>query len=145
MSDSFEYDFRNYHFKVTEHPRGDGVIIQITGKDKCIQSDELDEVNELINNMGKWEKMIISIMNLNKVLGIFSGIAERDIEEFIIDNYRIITVFEDPSITRGGAIQVRISPYNPKTAISTNIIFNLLKSATKWKLLNETLCELKDN
>ena len=146
MSDSLEYDFRNYHFEVREHSRGDGVIIEITGKHNQSVSDDLDEINELIMNMGKWEKMLISIMNLNKDLRTFSGIEERDVEEFIIDNYRIETNTQDPStVDRISALHSWITPYDLKTPISTNTIFNLLKNAIKWKLLNETLRDFKGN
>ena len=66
MSDSLEYDFRNYHFEVTEATSGHRVRIKTTGKDNMIIPDDVDEVQEIIMNMGKWEKMLISIMNLNK-------------------------------------------------------------------------------
>ena len=140
MSDPHEYDFRNYHFEVTTHPKGDGVIIKITGIVKQIVSDDLDEIKELIMNMGNWEKMLISIMNLNKDLRISSGIEERDVEEFIIDNYRIETGTKDPSIeSRISALFAWITPYDLKTPISPNTIFNLLKNAIKWTLLVDTM------
>lgn len=146
MSDSLEYDFRNYHFEVREHSRGDGITIKTTGKDNQIIPNDIDEVQELIMNMGKWEKMLISIMNLNKDLRISAGIEEINIEEFIIDNYRIETNTKDPSIEdRISALHSWITPYDLKTPISTNTIFNLLKNAIKWKLLNETLRDFKGN
>lgn len=144
MSDSLEYDFRNYHFEVTSHPKGDGVIIKITGKYKQIVFDDLDDIKDLIRNMGKWEKMLISIMNLNKDLRISPGIDERNIEEFIIDDYRIETSTKDPStVDRIRAIFSWITPYDLNTPISLDKIFNLLKNAIKWKLLNETLHDFK--
>ena len=146
MSDPLECDFRNYHFEVRELPGGDGVIIEITGKHNQSVSDDLDEINELIMNMGKWEKMLISIMNLNKDLRTFSGIEERDVEEFIIDNYKIVPSPKEPIIeNRISTLFFWITPYDLKTPISTNTIFNLLKNATKWKLLNETLRDFKGN
>lgn len=138
MSDSLEYHFRNYHFEVTEASRGDGVRIKVIGKDNLIGPEDVDEVQELIMNMGKWEKMLISIINLNKDLRIFAGIEEINIEEFIIDKYDIKTNIDDSGL-RTTTLYSWIFPKSLKTPISSNIIFNLLKNATKWKLLNESI------
>lgn len=143
LSDSLEWDFRNYHFEVTEAPRGDGVRIKTTGKDNSIIPDDIDEVQELIMNIGKWEKMLISIMNLNKDLRISSGIEEINIEEFIIDNYDIKTNIDDSGF-RTTTLYSWIYPKSLKTPISSNTIFNLLKNATKWKLLNESINDFKE-
>ena len=128
-----------YDFTQIDIDSGEGTIrFQVIGTGNySVSKEEEKKIKKILNQMGKWEKMIGSLSHVLGDLGLIQD--KREVEEFNIDDYKLYAEFgQQIADFRSYCVYVTIH-HKPRSNAPMEMFWKLIPNTILWIQFLETL------